>query len=319
MARQISGGLVQPSVNVIAAHNEVHRSVVALESAKPHYDGPEWSNSGVEQVTASFYNAPTTLAEAIDTLNRIKGLYNDHIGRGNAGSGKKIYAHKTADSTNTISTADMASGSSYEATILAALITLVTELRSDYEAHRTNSGGTWHTSVDGTNVLGGQPTISSFAEVASELNLLKAMYQAHRVLTSGSVHANADSTNTISSANATSTDIDSMITLANELKADFNAHLTQATIHSQSDSVNSTSAADVGYPGGLFTLANEIRGDYELHRASTSYHEAADAANTISSSAASTIAGLIALAVELRTDIDAHMRNAPVSGAMRGV
>lgn len=321
MAYQITGGSTQPTANLITASNEQHRAVVALEASKPHYDSTDYNTSGVKQDIATVHaSAPTTLATAVDVLNTAKAKYNAHLGYHNSGSGLKIYAHKVVDATNTISTADMSAGSTHEATILASLKTLIDELRTDYEAHRANSGGVWHADAiatptpDTANILGGQPTITSLAEAATELNLLKAVYNAHRTSAS---HLVPDATNVVTSPNCSSTDVDSMVALANELRTDFGAHLGQAGVHAVNDSVNTIAGAAVSLPAGLFDLANELRTDYEAHRASTTYHESADATNTISAAAATTVATLIALAAELRTDIDSHMDNAPISAALR--
>lgn len=320
MARQYTTGTMPQGL--IDGLNETHRAVVGLETSKPHYDGSEYNASNVEQVPDS--GAVTTLATAVNAANRIKAILGDHYSRGNAGSGKKIYAHKTADAANVIATADMSAGSTYEATLLASLIALVDELRTDYELHRRNlkadgvTSTSAHVAADATYYLGAVPTLTTFEDVTEALNNLKAQYEGHRAFSSGgSPHPSADSTNTISSPNAVSTNLDSLVMLANELRTDLIAHMADATAHSAADTFNPISGSAVGYPSGLFTLANELRTSYEAHRASTTYHESADSTNTISASAASTVAGLITLVAELYTDVAAHLRNAPVSQAHR--
>ena len=162
--------------------------------------------------------------------------------------------------------------------------------------------------------------LTTFADLAVELNNLKAQFNSHIAFSAGgSPHLTADSTNGLTSANAVATDLDSMITLANALRTKYTAHLSQATVHTVDDTFNTIGGSAVSYPSGMFALANEIKADYNLHRASTTYHESADGTNTISASTYGTAAQLIALAVELRTDIDAHLAYAPVSRAQRGV
>jgi hypothetical protein len=310
MAAQLPFGT---DAGYIAAHNETHRSVVALEASKPHYDGAEFI-ANVEQVPDT--GTPTTLALAINGANRIKALMNDHYTRHNGGNGKKIYAHKVVDNANTISAADMSAGSTYEATILTSLKTMIDELRADYIAHIASAS--YHAAPDVTNVLGAIPVITTYDDATEALNNLKAQYNAHIVFSSGgSPHSNPDGTNGVTAPNAVVTDLDSLVMLANQLKSKYNAHRTQATVHIANDAVNVVTGADVAFPGDLFTLANAIKSSYEAHRASTTYHESADSTNTISAANATTVTTLIALVAELYTDVTAHFRFAPVTRAVR--
>ncbi len=332
MARQITGGLLFPSANFVSAHNENHRSTVALEfggGAKPHYDGPEFEPvAGVEQVISATLGVPADLASAITVVILGKALFNDHLTRHNAGSGKKIYAHKVVDNANTVSTADTTAGATETATLLASLITLTTNLRIAYEHHRQNQkpDGTaaamaYHQNADTANVLGGLPALSTADQVADALNLLKAEYEAHRVslVAGGGAHDNADATNTITAANCTSADFDSMVTLCNQLRTKFLAHLTQATVHHNNDADNNaTVTAAVSYPADLFTLANALKAAVNTHMGSNVYHETADA-GVVTAADATTVASLITLAADIRVKLDAHLRNGPVSQAMRGV
>ncbi len=54
-------------------------------------------------------------------------------------------------------------------------------------------------------------------------------------------------------------------TLANELKADFNTHLTEAGVHFNNDAVNTVAAADASDQGTLETLLDEMKGDFNAH------------------------------------------------------
>lgn len=313
MAYQVAAGNNAFPSGALAAHNKTHRQ--AWSSGPSHYDGPEFNSSLVEQVPPA---APTTLAGAVDAANTCKALYNDHCSRGNGGTGEKVYAHKTADAANLVTTADMSAGSTYEATILASLQTLVGELRTDYAAHIADAAA--HAAADTTHVLGGAPALSSFADLAVELNNLKAQYNAHIAFSAGgSPHLAADSANGVSTANAVSTDLDTIITLANALRTKYNLHRVESGVHAADDTTNVVSGSAVSYPAGLFSLANEIKGDYNTHRASTTYHDVADSTNSISASDATTIASLITLVAELCTDLTAHFRSAPTSAALRAL
>lgn len=317
MAIQFTNGSI--SSNEALAWNLLHRAEAVGSNA--HYDGPEYSTAGVEQVIDD--GVPATLTAACLVLNKAKARFNDHLTRHNGGDNTGTYAHKVVDNANTIAASDMDTGANYESTILTALITLVTELRTDFSNHIANlkpdgSASGVHGAADSTNVLGGAPTLTTAADVAVELNNIKAQYELHRVFTAGGVHGSADSTNTVTAANAVATDWDSMITLANQLRTKLNAHDADGTAHSVADTFNTVTGSAVSYPSGLFTLAPAIKTAYEAHRASTTYHATADSTNTLGfSTPVTTIAGLIAAAAEIRTDLNAHLRFARTSQAVR--
>lgn len=321
MAQRISGGLLYPAAAMIAAHNETHRWAAATEiagSAKPHYDGPEYSetNGAAQLLTVA---TPTTLATAIDAFNALKALLNLHYGYHNSGSGLKIYAHKVA--TALIAVSDLSAGSVYEAQLLTDLATLIGELRVRYLAHIASA--TFHAAADTTYILGATPAISSFDDAAVELNNIKAQYNLHIAFSSGgSPHPNPDGTNAVTAPNANASNVDTLVTLANQIKSKFNSHRTQGTVHSSNDTTNIVAGADVALSTALTdgaALPNAIRSSYEAHRASTTYHDSADGTNTITANTYGTVAQLIALALEMYTDIPLHMQFAPISRAMRGV
>jgi len=76
-------------------------------------------------------------------------------------------------------------------------------------------------------------------------------------------HTTADTTNATSSPDASS--LATGITLANELKADFNAHLTQAGVHPNNDGTNSVATADATDQSSLNTLLNALKAAINLH------------------------------------------------------
>jgi hypothetical protein len=327
MARQLSSGLTQPTANLIAAHNDNHRSVVALEFAggtKPHYDGSEWDTSGVELAVSATLGVPATLTDAVTVVIRAKALFNDHLTRSNAGSGLKIWAHKVVDPVNTVATPDTTAGATETATLLAALIATTTPMRVLYENHRSNhkpdgTASGVHASADNVNILGGLPALSTADQVADALNLLKAEANAH-MATAGMVHTAADAVNPITAPNCTSADFDSMVVLANQLLSNLPAHfILGAGTHAVADTFNTfTLVPSAAYPGDLFTLANALKVAVNAHLGSVVYHEVADA-GVVTAANASTVASLITLAADIRVKLDAHLRNAPVTSAMRGV
>lgn len=53
----------------------------------------------------------------------------------------------------------------------------------------------------------------------------------------------------------------------NDLKAKYNAHLTQSGVHPNNDATNSTSASNATNGASLYTLLNELKTDFNAHLA----------------------------------------------------
>lgn len=124
-------------------------------------------------------------------------------------------------------------------------ITLVNELKTDYEAHRILTAGSVHGAADTTNVV----SASDATDLASALTLaneIKTDYEAHRVLTAGSVHGAADSTNAVTAADATT--LATLITLVNDIRTQYEAHrvLIAGGVHGAADNTNTVTATAVG-------------------------------------------------------------------------
>lgn len=103
------------------------------------------------------------------------------------------------------------------------------------------------------------PTILTFSNAA------KALVNLHLVST-GDVGAHrAAAAATIGAASAT--DQTTANTLLNEIKADYNTHLSEAGVHIKNDTTNTIAAADATNLATSITLATEIRADYLLHQA----------------------------------------------------
>ena len=300
--------------NVIDAHNATHAQTHGTGSK--HNDGPDYTIDGVEQVLTG--GSPTTLNTAATVFITAKSLFNNnHINRGGSG----IFAHLVVDNANTV-TATMQAGPVYTAAILSALQTLVSAEILSYNNHIANKkpDGTAsgvHVAPDTTNVLGGSLSLDSFTAIAYALNDLKLNANNHFLFSAGgSPHLIADATNSITAANAIDTDLDSMIDLANDVKAQLNAHFTQMGVHSVNDTFNTITAPDVTNPAGIFDLAVQYKTKHNAHVGSTTYHNTADATNALTYSGPTTIAELITAAQEVYTKQTAHFRAAPTSRAM---
>lgn len=137
-------------------------------------------------------------------------------------------------------------------------------------------------------------------------------------------HLRPDKVNVVALLDAT--DEASTVALANELKADYNAHLTQAGVHSANDTVNAVSVANATDYASAYLLLNDFKAKYNLHRASTSFHTTADSTNTLSTADASTPSTAIALAnaakllynYHRRLDRGNDTRSNPIWGAPAG-
>ncbi|HNB04313.1 MAG TPA: hypothetical protein PKV97_00155 [Thauera aminoaromatica] len=315
-----------PHANIVAAINGNHASVDS--TGKSHWDSTEIDPSGTEL----YISVPdaTDFLTGVAVVNAAKSLYNTHRTYSNAGINTHIYAHLNSDTTNVVTTADM-DGTSLYNTMFQAIKTLYLEIRTAYVNHINNkkpdqTTAAYHTDIDTVDVLGAVPTINDEADLAVDMNNCKAQYNLHIVNTTG-VHGASDAGNAITAANAVQGNLDTFITLVNQMKTKINAHFaTAGMVHTGAfgaDNQNTIVGAAVSYPAGLFTLINEIYTDYEAHRAdATLYHQVADATNVLTGGyyPVTTLAGFVTAAQEQKTKINAHFRNAPAySRAVRVV
>jgi hypothetical protein len=154
----------------------------------------------------------------------------------------------------------------------------------------------------------------------ANLVVLNALRLDLMKLKSGSIF-HADASTAISAA--TASDLPTVITLANAVKASYNLHIasvcsatTGQGAHLSVDAANGISSADATDQGTANTLLNEIKTDYNVHRASAVFHHTADATNVIAAANASDLGTSITLANELKTDINLHYAAAFASQAV---
>jgi hypothetical protein len=123
-------------------------------------------------------------------------------------------------------------------------ITLVNEIKTDYEAHRILTAGSVHGAADTTNTVSAADA-TDLATAITLANEIKVDYEAHRVLTAGSVHGAADSTNVVTASDATT--LATLITLINDLRTQYEAHrvLIAGSVHGAADTTNTVTAAAV--------------------------------------------------------------------------
>lgn len=112
----------------------------------------------------------------------------------------------------------------------------------------------------------------------------------------------------ISSANAT--DLPSVITLANELKADINLHFADAIAHNSAVSASVTTA-DAEDQTTADALLNALKAAYNTHRTASGVHFNNDSTNSVSSADATDLASSVTLANELKAKFNLHIASAP--------
>jgi len=317
MAQQVTAAqLAKP---VIAALNVAHSLTY---TGQVHNDGPEWSNADTPVEQVIYPAQPSNLTEAFAFLAAAKTWWNLHLGYADASPSDHIFAHKVADGAN-ILTSSAFDYATYTAAARTALILLLNDLYTQYENHRKNSGGTWHTAVDTENYIGTSLTITGSApdsELVERLNLLKALVNDHVVLTSGGVHSSADTGDVTAIPNAIYSggiDYATAILLINDLRTKLIAHMGSATYHAAADTVNLVTVGAMTVTAGFNTLINEMITKYPTHIASTTYHNVADSTNTLSASSVSSLGQVLAAAQDLYTQMQGHSRMASVDRAFR--
>ncbi len=157
------------------------------------------------------------------------------------------------------------------------LVKLVaTELASQHnllrlDLLRLRDGLVFHADAT-TAVAVADATADGYGTSSSALaNALKTAYAAHRVSdcsssTGQGCHISADSTNVISAAVAT--DVASAITLTDDIKAKFNAHIGSAVFHPLADTLNVITLSNNATEAGLVLLVNHMKLKMNAHFAS---------------------------------------------------
>jgi len=108
------------------------------------------------------------------------------------------------------------------------------------------------------------------------------------------------------SAVANSVNEQTVIDLANELKADYNSHIASTTYHLAADVANPVTSPDATSLASAITLINEMQGDYNAHRVSVVFHPNADIINVSAAAAAVDLPTAVTLANELKTVFNSH-------------
>lgn len=105
-----------------------------------------------------------------------------------------------------------------------------------------------------------------------------------------------------------------LVTLANEIKSDYNTHRVSTVYHAAADSTNVVTSTNASDLATAITLLNEMRADYNAHLSQSGVHQLSDATNSVSSPAATTLQSAVTLAHELQDKYNAHLLQMGVHG-----
>ncbi len=262
----------------------------------------DYSAAGVahQDLTALVATADATTMDTCSALaNALKTSYNT----GGHCDGANV--HSATDATNTITAANSVSTGATEihlgqtalittadATDYATARVLCNVLSASYIAHCADT--TAHDNADAVNVITAVDPATSDNECNLLLTDLKVQVQAHDG--QATVHYNAD-TITIAAANATTEG--TAVALANELKADMNAHYIKSQEYT------------------AVTLTNDLRTSVIAHATQATVHYLDDSTLAAFTTAAATDStSAIALATALKAAINLHYQESSTYDCM---
>lgn len=126
---------------------------------------------------------------------------------------------------------------------------------------------------------------------------------------------------TVTAADAGATELAKGITLANQIRAIYNFHVSDTVAHAGTDADEATAVAKASDQTTLIALVLDLAAQYELHRVETAgpVHLNADSTNTLTSTTVTTLAQACAVATDLKAKLNAHMANALAGQSARVV
>ena len=147
-------------------------------------------------------------------------------------------------------------------------------------------------------------------ELVDRIERLEVLVNEQIVTTTTKNHEKAPE-QLVTSPNATI--LSAAITLVNEMKADYVAHIADAAAHDDADATNTVSAADATDLNSAITLANELKADLVAHGIQTNVHFT-NHTITVSATNASNLATLLTLVNELKVDLNDHLAESRSKG-----
>lgn len=101
------------------------------------------------------------------------------------------------------------------------------------------------------------------------------------------------------------------VSLANDLKARFNLHRTQAGVHSSNDAVNAVTSPDATDLASSITLLNEIKARFNAHLVQAGVHSPDDTVDAVTVPDAVDVTTAVSLANDIRRRYSDHLLNGP--------
>lgn len=198
-----------------------------------------------------------------------------------------------------------------------ALVTLTTEIKSDFNGH-THKGdgsevGTYNTS--GPQSDAATVAVGTAVTIAAAAATAVASADAATTVVAQGAHRDKSET-TVTAANATN--LATSLTLCNDILGVYQFHMADTLAHKVTG-VALASYALVSTLADAITRANDIKSKYETHRASTTYHYTADSTNAIAAADATDQTSLNTLLNELKADLNLHMASGAACGSVRAV
>ena len=149
----------------------------------------------------------------------------------------------------------------YPATTKAETVALHNDITAQYELHRANNGGAWHTNADVTNTYT-EGAASDWDDLVATMNGYKNTtgFNSHVILTAGPTHGATDVAHVITAAD-NGVQITALWLEVNEFQTDLNAHIAHLGVHPTAGAANGTAAAtteatSVALIAGLKATAN---------------------------------------------------------------
>lgn len=155
---------------------------------------------------------------------------------------------------------------------------------------------------------------------ANERAIAHAFNQVRHLAGSSSVHADAAELS-VTVADCTSGDLDSMIALAKNLHDVYSTHIADTLAHAAADSTNAigVTKASIVSQATAITFANALKAAYNAHRSQSGVHHADDSGNATTATNASNASTLATLLNEMKADINAHLATALAGSSLRVV
>jgi hypothetical protein len=177
------------------------------------------------------------------------------------------------------------------------------DIKAQYEAHRANTGGAYHTNPDATNTIA-EADATDWDSLVTLANGYKNTtgFNAHIALTAGPTHGADGSADAITAADC-GVQITALFLEINECQTDLNAHIAHLGAHPQAGVADATAAATT--EATAVALINSLKASANTHFASADDHLDADT-TAIAGADTTEYEDILPLVAEFRTAYGLH-------------